>query len=73
MAKILLLYIYSDLCTKKNIMLKKSITLLFLAILCINCKTQKPLELNTNDYADVINKEFTGNLAFKTTSFVEKY
>jgi hypothetical protein len=54
-------------------MLKKSITLLFLAIFCTNCKTEKSVKLNAINYADVINQEFTGDLAFETTSFVEKY
>jgi Zn-dependent M28 family amino/carboxypeptidase len=54
-------------------MLNKSIILLLIVTLFVNCKNEKPLELNTNNYADVINQELTGDLAFKTTSFVEKY
>ncbi len=29
--------------------------------------------LSSSNYTDVINQEFTGDLAFETTSFVEKY
>ncbi|MDP5106901.1 MAG: M28 family peptidase [Polaribacter sp.] len=54
-------------------MIQKSILLLLISIFFINCKTDTSLELNTTNYADVINKEFTGDIAFETTSFVEKY
>ena len=54
-------------------MIQKSILLLLISIFFINCKTDTSLELNTSNYADVINKEFTGDIAFETTSFVEKY
>ena len=52
-------------------MLKKSILLLFCTCLFVGCQQSKLLK--TNEYSDVINKEFTGDLAYKTTSFVEKY
>ena len=34
---------------------------------------QQSNELKTSEYADVINQELTGDLAFETVSFVEKY
>ena len=52
-------------------MLKKSIALLFFASLFIAC--QQNNQLKTTEYANVINQEFTGDLAYETTSFVEKY
>jgi aminopeptidase YwaD len=58
---------------KNNTMLKKSIIALFVATFFTNCENEKPLELNSSNYADIINQEFTGDLAFETTSFVEKY
>ncbi len=54
-------------------MLKKSIIPLFVATFFINCKNEKPLELNSTNSADIINQEFTGDVAFETTSFLEKY
>ena len=54
-------------------MFKKLILLLFIAVLCTNCKNDEPEALNTSNYSDIINQEFTGDLAFETTSFVEKY
>ena len=53
-------------------MFKKTILFLFVSFLFINCKNE-PLKLTSENYADEINKEFTGDLAFETTSFVEKY
>lgn len=46
---------------------------LMISFLFINCKNDNPEVLSTSNYADVINQEFTGELAYKTTSFVEKY
>ena len=54
-------------------MFKKTIYFLLTLLLFINCKNDKLIQLSTSNYADVINQEFTGNLAFETTSFVEKY
>ena len=54
-------------------MYKKIIPLLFVSFLLINCKKENSLKLTTSNYSKVINKEFTGDLAFETTSFVEKY
>jgi hypothetical protein len=54
-------------------MFKKLILLLFIAVLFTNCKNDEPEVLNTSNYSAIINQEFTGDLAFKTTSFVEKY
>ena len=45
--------------------------LLFCVSLFVAC--QQNNQLKTSEYADVINQEFTGELAYKTTSFVEKY
>ena len=53
-------------------MLKKAFLLLSISILFVNCK-KEPVKLTSENYADEINKEFTGDLAFETTSFVEKY
>ena len=44
-----------------------------ISFLFFNCKKEKNLKLSTANYSEVINKEFTGDLAFETTSFVEKY
>ena len=52
-------------------MFKKSILILFGLSIFIGC--QQNNELKTSEYADAINKEITGDLAFETTSFVEKY
>ncbi|WKD85374.1 Aminopeptidase YwaD [Polaribacter huanghezhanensis] len=52
-------------------MFKKYFILAFCVSLFVAC--QQNNELKTAEYSDVINKEFTGNLAFETTSFVEKY
>jgi len=52
-------------------MLKKSILLLFCVSFFFAC--QQDNRLKTTEYADVINEEFTGDLAYDTTSFVEKY
>ena len=54
-------------------MFKKLIPLLFIAVLFNNCKNDELGTLNTSNYSDIINQEFTGNLAFETISFVEKY
>ena len=54
-------------------MLKKSVYFLLISFLFINCKKEEPEVLSSLTYADVINQEFTGNLAYETTSFVEKY
>jgi hypothetical protein len=52
-------------------MFKKSILILFGLSIFIGC--QQNNELKTSEYADAINKEITGDLAFETTSFIEKY
>ena len=52
-------------------MFKKSILFIFCASFFIACQTNN--ELKTSEYSKVINQEFTGDLAYKTTSFVEKY
>lgn len=52
-------------------MFKKSILLLFCVSLFVAC--QQNNQLKTTEYSTVINQEITGELAFETTSFVEKY
>ena len=52
-------------------MFKKSILFIFFASFFIACQTNN--ELKTSEYSKVINQEFSGDLAYKTTSFVEKY
>jgi aminopeptidase YwaD len=54
-------------------MVKKAITFLLISILFVNCKKDKTIVLSSSNYGDIINQEFTGDLAFNTTSFVEKY
>ena len=54
-------------------MFKKIIPFLLLSVLFINCKNDKAIKLSSSNYADIINDEFTGDLAFETTSFIEKY
>ena len=54
-------------------MFKKIIPFLFITLFLISCKKEKTIVLSTANYSDVINQEFTGDLAFETTSFVEKY
>lgn len=58
---------------KTTVMLKKIILFLFVSTLLINCKKEDSVKLSTSNYATIINEEFTGDLAFETTSFVEKY
>jgi aminopeptidase YwaD len=41
--------------------------------LFINCKNDTLTVLSSSNYSTIINQEFTGDLAFNTTSFVEKY
>ncbi len=52
-------------------MLKKSFILAFCVSLFVAC--QQNNELKPSEYADVINQEMTGDLAFETVSFVEKF
>lgn len=52
-------------------MFKKFSILLFSVSLFVACNTNH--ELKPSEYADVINQEITGELAFKTVSFVGKY
>ena len=52
-------------------MIKKSMLFLFFLSFFFACQQNK--QLKTAEYSEVINKEFTGDLAYKTTSFVEKY
>ena len=55
-------------------MFKKSIILFLFTIVCISCtKETKFVSLNPANYSDLINQEFSGDLAYETTSFVEKY
>ena len=52
-------------------MMHKPFYLFFLGVLFINYATSQ--DLKTADYSEVINREFTGELAFETTAFMEKY
>ena len=54
-------------------MFKKLVALLFVFVLFINCKNDAPKVLSSSNYSTILNQEFTGDLAFNTTSFVEKY
>jgi aminopeptidase YwaD len=54
-------------------MFKKIIPFLLIALFLISCKKEKTLVLSTANYSNIINQQFTGDLAFETTSFVEKY
>jgi aminopeptidase YwaD len=54
--------------------MQKKLYLLPFLLLFISCKNEKAVPvLNTSNYFDVLNEEFTGDLAYETTSFVEKY
>lgn len=53
-------------------MFRKHVAVITIILLgFIGCNSNQ--ELKTSEYADVINEEFTGDLAFETVSFVEKY
>jgi Zn-dependent M28 family amino/carboxypeptidase len=46
---------------------------LFAFLLCLGFCKLSAQELQASNYSDVINEEFTGDLAYETTAFVEKY
>jgi len=52
-------------------MIKKILFSAFFISLLFACNNTK--EISTSEYSDVINQEITGDLAYETTSFVEKY
>ncbi|MDG1528120.1 MAG: M28 family peptidase [Polaribacter sp.] len=52
-------------------MIKKSILLLFCLSFILACNQNKLLK--PSEYSETINQELTGDLAFETVSFVEKY
>ena len=55
-------------------MSKNTLLGILFVIALIACKQEKEIQvLKPSNYFDVINKEFTGDLAYETTSFVEKY
>ena len=55
-------------------MFKNILLALLFAVTLIACKQEKEIQtLKSSNYFDVLNKEFTGDLAYETTSFVEKY
>jgi len=54
-------------------MQKHIILILLYSLLFFNCKNDSRKTLTVETYSDIINQEFTGDLAFETTSFVEKY
>ncbi len=56
------------------VMFKNLLFITLFLFVFISCKKEKEVQLlNSSNYFDVLNKEFTGDLAFETTSFVEKY
>jgi hypothetical protein len=64
---------------KKSIMLKKYLTLALSLFILISCSSKKAVlktsknEQNIPNYSNIINTEFTGDLAYETTAFIEKY
>jgi hypothetical protein len=55
-------------------MFKKSILLFLFSLGFANCqKNPTVVLLKPSNYSEVLNQEFTGELAFKTTSYVEQY
>lgn len=60
-------------------MFKKVIFVFVISIVFINCKSIKKGQnvkkqlVTASNYYDLINEEFTGDLAYQTTAFVEKY
>ncbi|WP_272150822.1 M28 family peptidase [Tenacibaculum aiptasiae] len=55
-------------------MSKNTLLVMLFVIAFIACKQEKEIQvLKPSNYFDVLNKEFTGDLAYETTSFVEKY
>lgn len=52
-------------------MLKKSV-LVLLTFVSFSCLAQQ-FPKNTLSYSDLLNQEFTGDLAYETTAFIEKY
>ncbi len=52
-------------------MLKSKYLLTFL--LCVGYHLLSAQELKENNYSDILNEEFTGDLAYETTAFVEQY
>lgn len=55
-------------------MFKNILLVLLFTITLIACKQEKEIQtLKPSNYFDILNKEFTGDLAYETTSFVEKY
>ena len=52
-------------------MVKKIIFFFFFLTLFFTCQHKN--QLTTEEYSDLFNQEFTGELAYETTSFVEKY
>lgn len=52
-------------------MSKKFIFLFVLTITFFSCKQNN--EITTQEYFDIVNQELTGDLAYETTAFIEKY
>lgn len=52
---------------------KHFIAIIFLSTLNIACKPIENQKLNSSNYSDVINNKFKGDLAYKTTAYIEKY
>jgi len=60
-------------------MLKKHLILALSILFLLSCNSKKTTlettkkEQKNQNYSDIINTEFTGDLAYKTTAFIEKY
>ena len=54
-------------------MFKKILIFLSVSFFLFSCEKEKAVQLSTSNYSKIINEDFTGNLAYETTSFIEKY
>lgn len=60
----------------KNRLLKYLLTLVISAVIALSCKTAEVNKTETKppqDYFEILDGEFTGDLAYNTTAFVEQY
>ena len=53
--------------------MQKTILLLFTLISFIACKNEADRKVKQENYSDILNTRFTGDLSYNTTAFVEKY
>ncbi len=57
-------------------MIKNTVTLIAFLTIVFSCKTADTNQIKaivSEDYFEILDKEFTGSLAYKTTAFVEQY